>query len=49
MAATVERARSMARAVIVEQHLPGASAVAAAVGPLGLTTTGADAAKEWLG
>ena len=82
----VDRARSMVRAAIVEQNLPGlsiavgmdtgivwaegfgwrdvvtetpvtpetrfnigtaASAVTAAVAPIGLTNTGADAAKEW--
>jgi hypothetical protein len=85
-AAAVDRARSMVRAAIAEQNLPGVSiavgrgegvvwaegfgwrdvvtqtpvtpdtrfnigtaapAVAAAVAPLGLTNTGADAAKEW--
>jgi hypothetical protein len=85
-AAAVERARSMVRAAIVEQNLPGvsiavgmgvgivwaegfgwrdvvtqtpvtpdtrfnigtaASAVTAASAPLGLTNTGADAAREW--
>ena len=85
-AAAVDRARSMVRAAIVEQNLPGVSiavgmgegivwaegfgwrdvvtqtpvtpdtrfnigtaapVVTAAVAPLGLTNTGADAAKEW--
>ena len=85
-AAAVDRARSMVRAAIAEQNLPGVSiavgmggdivwaegfgwrdvvtqtpvtpdtrfnigtaapVVAAAVAPLGLTNTGADAAKEW--
>jgi hypothetical protein len=85
-AATVEHARELVRAAVLEQNLPGvsvavgaggtivwaegfgwrdvvtrapvtpdtrfnigtaASAVTAAVAPLGLTNTGADAAKEW--